>query len=487
MERAFIYARVSKDEEGSASLESQIQACREYCARKNYIIVEEFTETASAFAPVNRRPVFREMIERALEGECDVIVVWDHTRFSRLQEASVLVKSQLNKHGIRVEYVKEPSFSDDITQRIYSGLMELFAEVESLQISARTKRGLENAIRKGHWCFGIPFGYKVVDKRLVPDEDKASVVRRLFSLAAQGYTIKEIAKMTNIPKSTVARILRSTVYAGEYVWRGIAIPTPALVDKETFEKVQAMLTVRLTHIPRASIAATHPLSGLVFCECGGRCLSLTAKSGKYRYFVCKRRLEGECEMVFVNAALLEQSLVAALFNALQSIPTEQFENVVNEEIDVYLKDLMRLSSALLRREQALERKAKHLLSLLPQTETAQQIVIAELEKIADELKEIANERSRIENEIAVLNSSKKVLAEKLRTLLDDLRTYEMLDERERRMLMRAWVERVVIRKQGQEIYAVATVRLFPTQATGGRLWDVLRTKLMHEIVFAVPA
>lgn len=179
MERAFIYARVSKDEEGSASLESQIQACREYCARKNYIIVEEFTETASAFAPVNRRLVFREMIERALEGECDVIVVWDHTRFSRLQEASVLVKSQLNKHGIRVEYVKEPSFSDDITQRIYSGLMELFAEV-----SARTKRGLENAIREGHWCFGIPFGYKVVDKRLVPDEDKASVVRRLFSLAA---------------------------------------------------------------------------------------------------------------------------------------------------------------------------------------------------------------------------------------------------------------------------------------------------------------
>lgn len=487
MQRAFIYARVSKDEEGSASLESQIQACREYCAMKNYLIVGEFTEVASAFAPANRRPVFVQMIERALQGECDVIVVWDHTRFSRLQEAAVLVKSQLNKHGIRVEYVKEPSFSDDITQRIYSGLMELFAEVESLQISARTKRGLENAIRKGHWCFGIPFGYKVVDKRLVPDDEKASVVRRLFTLAAQGYTIKEIAKMTNIPKSTVARILRSTVYAGEYVWRGIVIPTPPLVDKETFEKVQAMLTVRLTHIPRAAVAAAHPLAGLVFCECGSRCLSLTAKSGKYRYFVCRRRLQGECDMTFVNAALLEESLAAALFTSLQSIPTEQWEAVVNEEINVYVSDLKRLSESLLRREQALERKAQHLLALLPKTETAQQIIVAELEKIASEMREIKEERSRIENELTVLESSKKVLAEKILTFLDDLRTYETLDERERRMLMRAWVERVVIRKRDQEIYATATVRLFPTQTTGGRLWDVLRTKLTHEIAFAIPA
>ncbi len=98
--------------------------------------------------------------------------------------------------------------------------------------------------------------------------------------------------------------------------------------------------------------------------------------------------------------------------------------------------------------------------MLLKTETAQQIIVAELDKIAHEIQEVTKERERVENEIMVLNSSKRVLAEKLWTLLEELRTYEMLEERERRMLMRAWVERVVIRKQNNEIQAIATVRLF---------------------------
>jgi DNA invertase Pin-like site-specific DNA recombinase len=128
--RAFVYARVSKDEEGSASLESQLTACWEFCRQRGYTVVAEFTESASAFAPLNRRKVFRAMIERALQGECDVIVVWDQTRFARLQEVAIMVRSQLEKAKVRVESVRDPVSGDDIVSRIYRGLMELFAERE---------------------------------------------------------------------------------------------------------------------------------------------------------------------------------------------------------------------------------------------------------------------------------------------------------------------------------------------------------------------
>jgi len=484
--RAFIYARVSKDEEGSASLESQLQACREYARQKGYTVVAEFTETASAFAPLNRRKVFKEMIERALQGECDVIVVWDLTRFARLQEVAVVVRSQLEKVGVRVESVRDPISGDDIVSRIYRGLMELFAEVESLQISSRTKRGLLNAVRKGHWCFGIPFGYRVENKHLVPDPETAPIVQRLFALACEGYTIKELERLTKIPKSTVARILRNPVYAGEYVWRGIVIQTPALVDRETFDRVQALLSVRLTHIPARTSSAQHPLAGLVYCHCGARCLLLAGKSGRYRYYVCKRRLEDECDMTFVNAERLERALVQALFEQLKAIPVDEWERIVDEELSVLVNDLVRNKEALLRRQQAIQRKIEHLLSLLPQSQTARGIIQRELDKLAAELQQLEAEQIQTERDIEVLRSSTRLLAQNLLTLLDDLRTYENLNIRERRLLMRAWVRRVEIRKQNKEIHAIAEVSLFSVPSHSGRLWDELRTA-RTTIAFVVPA
>jgi len=484
--RAFIYARVSKDEEGSASLESQLQACREYARQKGYTVVAEFTETASAFAPLNRRKVFKEMVERALQGECDVIVVWDLTRFARLQEVAVVVRSQLEKVGVRVESVRDPISGDDIVSRIYRGLMELFAEVESLQISSRTKRGLLNAVRKGHWCFGIPFGYRVENKHLVPDPETAPIVQRLFALACEGYTIKELERLTKIPKSTVARILRNPVYAGEYVWRGIVIQTPALVDRETFDRVQALLSVRLTHIPARTSSAQHPLAGLVYCHCGARCLLLAGKSGRYRYYVCKRRLEDECDMTFVNAERLERALVQALFEQLKAIPVDEWERIVDEELSVLVNDLVRNKEALLRRQQAIQRKIEHLLSLLPQSQTARSIIQRELDKLAAELQQLEAEQIQTERDIEVLRSSTRLLAQNLLTLLDDLRTYENLNIRERRLLMRAWVRRVEIRKQNKEIHAIAEVSLFSVPSHSGRLWDELRTA-RTTIAFVVPA
>jgi hypothetical protein len=71
-------------------------------------------------------------------------------------------------------------------------------------------------------------------------------------------------------------------------------------------------------------------------------------------------------------------------------------------------------------------------------------------------------------------------------LLDDLRTYENLNQRERRLVMRAWVRRVEVRKQNNEIHAVAEVSLFSVQPRSGRWWDELRTA-RTTIAFLVPA
>jgi chromosome segregation ATPase len=188
----------------------------------------------------------------------------------------------------------------------------------------------------------------------------------------------------------------------------------------------------------------------------------------------------------VNAEKLERALVQALFEQLRSIPLDEWERIVGEELQVLMSDLQRNKDALLRRQQAIQRKIEHLLSLLPQTQTARGIVQRELDKLAAELQQIEAERAQIERDIEVLSSSKKSLAQNLRTLLDDLRTYESLNSRERRLIMRAWVKRVEVRKQNNEIHAVAEVSLFSVQPRSGRWWDELRTA-RTTIAFLVPA
>jgi chromosome segregation ATPase len=188
----------------------------------------------------------------------------------------------------------------------------------------------------------------------------------------------------------------------------------------------------------------------------------------------------------VNAEKLERALVQALFEQLKAIPIDEWERIVSEELQVLMSDLQRSKDALLRRQQAIQRKIEHLLALLPQTQTARGIVQRELDKLAAELQQIEAERAQIERDIEVLISSKESLAQNLKTLLDDLSTYENLSQRERRLVMRAWVRRIEVRQQNNEIHAVAEVSLFSVQMRGGRWWDELRTA-RTTIAFLVPA
>lgn len=66
--------------------------------------------------------------------------------------------------------------------RLLRNIMLTFAQFERELTSERTKDKLLERAQKGMWNGGgIPFGYKVVDKRLVPDEQKLTEIFALFS------------------------------------------------------------------------------------------------------------------------------------------------------------------------------------------------------------------------------------------------------------------------------------------------------------------
>ncbi len=112
----------------------------------------------------------------------------------------------------------------------------------------------------------------------------------------------------------------------------------ALVDREIFENVQAVLRSRSfmkTH-PRRS-ASRYLLSGLVKCGSCKRALTgTTAKSGKHSYYVCGSLLHkgaGSCTARYLPAPVLEgRALQAISGQVLEEGNIQELVRLVGEEM-----------------------------------------------------------------------------------------------------------------------------------------------------------
>ena len=83
---AAIYARQSITREGSASLDIQVEACRDVAARFGLTVTHELIEPPSTSGYKNRgrdRPRFRELLELTRAGELDVAIIYQTDRLSR--------------------------------------------------------------------------------------------------------------------------------------------------------------------------------------------------------------------------------------------------------------------------------------------------------------------------------------------------------------------------------------------------------------------
>lgn len=84
--RGVIYARQSITREGSASLDTQVDACREAAARLNVRVVAELVEAPSTSGYRDRgrsRPRFQELLELIRAGDVDCVIAYKTDRLSR--------------------------------------------------------------------------------------------------------------------------------------------------------------------------------------------------------------------------------------------------------------------------------------------------------------------------------------------------------------------------------------------------------------------
>ena len=310
--KVILYCRVSSDEQAQGtSLGYQEARLREHCSRNDYHIVECYREDYSA-KTFKKRPEMQKIMTycRTHPKSVDEILFLRWDRYSRSLEFALTNIRQLKKLDITVNSIENPLDHNSPDFPTMLGVYIGNAEAENNKISKRTKDGIISSREKGKCTNHAPRGYKNVKiddnhKYVEVVRDKAEVIQQIFKQVAKGvetpsYIRKQfVRKGFDISESSFFEMLRNRFYIGKifvpeyngkpaYYANGLH---DAIIDEETFYKVQDILDGKKKDFPKLS-KKPHPdafLRNYLICPvCGSNMTGgeSTGKGGKYYYYHC---------------------------------------------------------------------------------------------------------------------------------------------------------------------------------------------------------
>ena len=326
-----MYVRVSTVEQAAhnLSIPDQKNQIRQHAEKHGLTIVAEFEELGAS-ARDDQRPVFRDMIGRALSKppEFSIVLVHSISRFFRDDVSSEVYRRKLSLNGVSVVSITQ-NFGEDSVGIMTRRIMGIVDEMNSAETAKHVHRAqLENA-RQGFWNGSkAPIGYRSVvaelrgdkeKKRLEVDAQGAEVVRLIFRLCLDGdgtngpLGIKSIMLYLNahghttsagkrFQMSYVEKVLKHEIYVGR-AWYNrrdvkrdvtrpkeewIEVAVPAIISEEDFQRVQTALVLRSPKVTAPRLVNSPVLlTGLARCgACGSVMIRRTGKGGKYSYYRC---------------------------------------------------------------------------------------------------------------------------------------------------------------------------------------------------------
>jgi len=368
--KAAIYARVSSERQDvDLSISAQLRALREYAQKNGHYVVREFIDAAES-GKSSDRPAFRDMIAQARRQArpFGLILVWKYSRFARSREDSIIFKTMLRKAGVQVVSITEP-FEDTPTGRLLEAMIESLDEFYSANLGEEVARGMRESASRGFYVASYaPYGYrkvKVADggrerPKLQVETHQARIVQRLFQEVIEGKGLVEIAKGLNREgisgprgkswgKTSIHKILTNETYTGTLIWGQASVRNlppvrvedawPAVVVRDTFQKVQALLQARsFVAVHPKRVASNYLLSGLARCGyCGKSLVGQDAKGGQFHYYVCGTLLKkgaGSCSAQYINSNRFEELIIGKIKEHILTYENlSQLVRLVNEEMD----------------------------------------------------------------------------------------------------------------------------------------------------------
>lgn len=370
-----LYIRLSVEDYKyeSMSIENQRLVLNTYAASMpEYENAEILEFVDNGYTGTNfERPQVQKLIEMVRNNKIDCIIVKDFSRFGR----NSIETGYFLERVFPLFHTRFISVSNDYDSSNFKGdtggmdvaFQYLISEYYSRDMSIKTKSAKYAKMQRGEYQSKIcPYGYrKSADGRMEPDPEAAAVVRLIFQLSSEGINATKITRelfKRGIPtpgeykaahgnhthdvsrthgiwcSSTILRMLEDERYTGTYVigkravlevggtkirmkdrdkWYIIPDHHPAIVDKETFDKVQEK-QFRFS-LPNKK-QRNYPLKSKVFCGCCNHALSRISQSSPF--YMCRHSQadpNSRCYSLGMPAADLEQAVFQTLKKQMELV------------------------------------------------------------------------------------------------------------------------------------------------------------------------
>lgn len=425
--RVALYARLSVELKAkpSESVANQLEIMREFIkGRAEFAEYYEYVDNAVSGTSFNR-PSFNRMLDDVKSGKINCIIVKDMSRFGRdYIETSNYIETIFPFLGVRFISVNdhfdtEAEFNQNKSLEI--ALKNLVNDMYAKDISKRVAVSRRLDMERGKFTgSNAPYGYKVdstdVLRKYLIDDEAAGVVRQIFEMAAEGVTLREIAKSLQnyrlaLPgdylktgnlyvaegqdakawyPGTLSNMLRNQAYIGNMVqgkrcgnlyenevrhftdkddWIVVENTHEPIVDKDLFDKVRKVLSHKVEESSFSSERGKNiPIkddifAGFLFCgNCKKRIPQISRiieKDGvleRQYFYSCRYNYDFGGDKCGCN--ILEDELIVAVHKVLERniamiSDCKKMENVLQ---DIMNKSLKACEGQIHKSEKAIQKK-----------------------------------------------------------------------------------------------------------------------------------
>ena len=289
--------------------------------------------------------IFGGMLRDCKKGLIDRIIVKSMSCFARNTEEMLTALRALEQMEVSVYFEEQGLDTKSMNSEMFATFPGVVAQQESVSISQNMRWSYKKRMESGEFnCCAPAYGFDLINGKLVINETEAAVIRRIFDLYLQGIGMQTIANILNDEgvrrqygrekwhHTTVNYVLNNERYKGDaLLQKQITTQTlpfkkqrnhgeqpmyyvensnPAIVSRETYDAVQALIKSRQPSCKRKS--KTYPLTRTLLCPDCGHTFRRQVVNGT-AYWLCAAKATNKTDCIWRR---VKEDEVYAAFNLM---------------------------------------------------------------------------------------------------------------------------------------------------------------------------